>query len=61
MMLMRDDCCDVLDDVTGSFEIAMLRFCRVFNVDNNSVLLGSQYIALDVLQAISEWHINVIQ
>jgi len=40
----------------GSFEIAMLRFCREFNVDNNSVLLGSQYVSLDLLRAVSKSH-----
>ena len=43
-------------DVAGSFEIAMLRFCRMFNTDTNSVLLGSQYVALDLLQAVSEYN-----
>jgi hypothetical protein len=39
---------------TGSFEIALLRFCRVFNLENNSVLLGSSYVPFEVLKAISK-------
>jgi len=32
----------------------MLRFCRVFNADNNSVLLGSHYVTLDALHSVSK-------
>jgi len=41
-------------NIAGSFEIAMLRFCRLFNADNNSVLVGSRYVTLDSLQAVSK-------
>jgi nuclear receptor subfamily 1 group F protein 4 len=38
----------------GSFEIALLRFCRVFNPENNSILLGSTFVPLEAFKAISE-------
>ena len=46
-------------DVLGSFEIALLRFCRVFNLENNSVLLGSNFVPFEVLKAISKWNFHV--
>jgi hypothetical protein len=49
----------------GSFEIALLRFCQVFNPENNSVLFGSGYIPVEIFQSLEddETHVlkNIIQ
>lgn len=49
--------------LTGSFEIALLRLCRAFDVQQNSVIFGENFITLDAFQSLGKfqnWKIRII-
>ena len=53
MNLLQDDQIMLLKG--GSFEIALLRLTRAYDVQTNSVIFGHTYIPLDAFSGLSEY------
>ena len=50
-------CINVL--LVGSFEIALLRLCRAFDPDTNSVIFGNTFISLEAFTGLREYNISI--
>ena len=46
--------------VAGSFEIALLRLCRAYDLATNSVIFGSAFVPLDAFINLSKYLHDVI-
>ena len=53
MNLLQDDQIMLLKG--GSFEIALLRLCRAYDVNTNSVIFGNTFLPLDAFNGLSKF------
>jgi nuclear receptor subfamily 1 group F protein 4 len=58
MNLLQDDQIMLLKG--GSFEIALLRLCRAYDVPNNRVIFGSAFIPLEAFSSLNEEECSVM-